>query len=118
MDLPLLVTIALIFCGTSLVGYVRSRITDRCLRSFHGFQVTLRRVDGRQAWGRMNLSPGGIEFAFPRREANDEGQKTSYLLYAAEYRLIESLFRYADRLTEVERNRRDADIARSFTQRR
>jgi len=114
VDLPLLVTIVLIFCGTSFVGYVRSRITDRCLRSFHGFHVTLRRVDGRQAWGRMDLSPGGIEFTFPEREADDEQLKTSYLLYASEYRLIQGLYRYADRLTDAERRRRDADIARSF----
>jgi hypothetical protein len=114
MDLPLLVTIVLIFCGTSFVGYVRSRITDRCLRSFQGFQVTVRRVDGRQAWGRMDLSPGGIEFTFPEREADDEQLKTSYLLYATEYRLIQGLYRYADRLTDAERRRRDADIARSF----
>lgn len=93
---------------------MRSRITDRCLRSFHGFQVTLRRDDGRQVWGRMQLSPGGIEFIFPEREADDERLKTSYLLYAAEYRLIQSLFRFADRLTEAERRRRGADIARSF----
>lgn len=114
MDIPLLVTIGLIFLGTSIVGYVRSRITDRCLRSFHGFQVTLQRSDGRRVWGRMDLSPGGIELVFPEREADAERLKSSYLLYAAEFRLIQSIFRHADRLTEAERRRRDRDIARSF----
>jgi hypothetical protein len=114
MDIPLLVTIGLIFLGTSVVGYVRSRITDRCLRSFHGFQVTLDRTDGRQVWGRMDLSPGGIEFVFPEREKDDRRLKASYLLYAAEFRLIQSIVRHADRLTDAERRLREADIARSF----
>ena len=114
MDLSLLVTIALIFLATSLVGFVRSRIADRCLRSFHGFQVTLLRTDGRQVWGRMDLSPGGIEFAFPEREGDDPRLKTTYLLYRGEYGLIQSIHRYADRLTDAERRRRDADIAKSF----
>ena len=103
MDIPLLVTIALIFLGTSIVGYVRSRITDRCLRSFHGFQVTMQRTDGRRVWGRMDLSPGGIEFVFPEQEEGAERIKASYLLYAGEFRLIQSILRHADRLTEAER---------------
>lgn len=114
MDIPLLVTIALIFLGTSIVGYVRSRITDRCLRSFHGFQVTMQRTDGRRVWGRMDLSPGGIEFVFPEQEEGAERIKASYLLYAGEFRLIQSILRHADRLTEAEQNLRDRDIARSF----
>lgn len=114
MDLSLFFTIALIFLATSLVGYVRARITDRCLRSFNGFRVTLRRTDDRQVWGRMDLSPGGIEFAFPERAAGDQRLKTTYLLYAAEYKLIQSILRYADRLTDAEQRQRNADIARSF----
>jgi hypothetical protein len=39
MDLSLFVTIGLIFLVTSIAGYVRSRMTDRCLRSFHLFNV-------------------------------------------------------------------------------
>ena len=75
MDLSLLVTIALIFLATSLVGFVRSRIADRCLRSFHGFQVTLLRTDGRQVWGRMDLSPGGIEFASSEVRVDPHGEE-------------------------------------------
>lgn len=113
MDPSLFITIGLIFLVTSIAGYVRSRITDRCLRSFHRFNVTLQKTDGKRVWGRMELSAGGIEFNFPHREGSDV-TKTSYLLYAAEYKLIESILRHADRLTEAERRLRDADIARSF----
>ena len=112
--MDVIITIALIFLATSLAGYIRARVTDRCLRSFHGFQVTLSRTDGRQVWGRMDLSPGGIEFTFPERETDEERLKTSYLLYASEYKLIQSLVRYAERLTDAERRRRDADIGASF----
>jgi len=114
MDFSLIFTIALIFFFTSLVGYARSRFTDRCLRSFRGFQVSLRRTDGRQVWGRLDLSPGGIEITFPQRSTGEQRVKSTYLLYAGEYNLIESIFRHADRLTEAEQARRNADIARSF----
>ena len=114
MDLSLFVTIGLIFLVTSAVGYVRSRISDRCLRSFHRFNVTLLRTDGRRAWGRMTLSAGGIELAFPTREHTAPGVKTTYLLYAGEFPLIQAILRYADRLSAEERQARDADIARSF----
>lgn len=114
MDLSLFVTIGLIFLVTSAVGYARSRISDRCLRSFHRFNVTLLRTDGKRAWGRMTLSAGGIELAFPTREHSAPGMKTTYLLYAGEYPLIQAILRYADRLTDDERRARDADIARSF----
>jgi hypothetical protein len=114
MDLSLFVTIGLIFLVTSAVGYVRSRISDRCLRSFHRFNVTLLRTDGKRAWGRMALSAGGMELAFPEREHAQPGVKTTYLLYAGEYPVIQAILRYADRLTADERRARDADIARSF----
>ncbi|MFM7243101.1 MAG: hypothetical protein ACKO40_02860 [Planctomycetaceae bacterium] len=113
MDLSLFVTIGLIFMVTSLAGYLRSRITDRCLRSFDGFNVTLQKADGKRVWGRMGLCSGGMEFTFPKREGSDAA-KTSYLLYAAEYKLVQAILRYADRLTDAERSRRDADIVRSF----
>jgi hypothetical protein len=62
----------------------------------------------------MDLSSGGMEFAFPRREGNEPRLKATFLLYAGEYKLIQAILRYADRLTESERRRRDADISRSF----
>lgn len=113
MDLSLFITVGLIFLVTSIAGYVRSRITDRCLRSFHRFNVTLQKTDGKRVWGRMELSAGGIEFTFPQRQGSDL-TKASYLLYAGEYKLIESILRHADRLTDAERRLRDADITRSF----
>lgn len=113
MDLSLFITVGLIFLVTSVAGYLRSRITDRCLRSFHRFNVTLQKTDGKRVWGRMELSAGGIEFTFPQRAGSD-ATKASYLLYVGEYKLIESILRHADRLTDAERRLRDADIARSF----
>jgi hypothetical protein len=113
MDFSLIFTIALIFLVTSLVGCVRSRFTDRCLQSFQGFQVSLCRTDGREVWGRLDLNPGGIEITFPQRASGEPRVKSTYLLYAGEYTLIQSIFRHADRLTEAEQARRSADIARS-----
>jgi len=114
MDVSLFVTIGLIFLFTSAVGYVRSRITDRCLRSCDGFHVTLHRTDGKRVWGRMHLTAGGMELEFPERAGDARRLKTTYLLYAAEYPLIQAIFRHADRLTPEERRAREADVARSF----
>ncbi|MFM7205674.1 MAG: hypothetical protein ACKO4T_03245 [Planctomycetaceae bacterium] len=113
MDPSLFITIGLIFLVTSMAGYLRSRITDRCLRSFHGFNVTLQKADGKRVWGRMHLCSGGMEFTFPKREGNGSA-KSSYLLYAGEYKLVQAILRYADRLTDAERRLREADIGRSF----
>jgi len=107
MDVSLFVTIGLIFLFTSAVGYVRSRITGRCLRSCDGFHVTLHRTDGKRVWGRMHLTAGGMELEFPERAGDARRLKTTYLLYAAEYPLIQAIFRHADRLTPEERRARE-----------
>ena len=114
MDVSLFVTIGLIFMVTSIAGSVRSRMTDRCLRSFHRFHVELLKTDGKRVWGRMDLSAGGLEFTFPGRAEDDQRLKTTYLLYANEFPAIQAILRYADRLTESERRIRAADISRSF----
>jgi hypothetical protein len=59
MAVSLISTIGPIVLGTSVVGYIRARITDRCLRSLNGFQVTLHKTDGKRVWGRMHLTTGG-----------------------------------------------------------
>lgn len=87
---------------------------DRCLKSFHGFHVTLVQTNGQVVWGRMLLERTGLELVYPESAREDDPPKASYLLHGAEYPQIQTIFRYADNLDDGERRRRDADIARSF----
>jgi len=86
LDLSLLITIGLIFLATSIGGYVRSRIRDRCLTSFEGFSITLEKMNGKVIYGKMRLAPTGMEFVYPDRGRIDGPIKTTSLLYAAEYK--------------------------------
>lgn len=114
MDTKLLVTIGLIFLLTSIGGFIHARMRDRCLKSFDGFHVTLVKSDGRIVWGRMHLVSGGMEIAFPDSSREESAPKTSFLVHAGEMSQVQTLFRYADNLDEVERRKRDADVATSF----
>jgi hypothetical protein len=114
MEIQLFFTIALIFLLTLLGGAIHGLTRDRCLRSFRGFHVTLVKTNGRVVWGRMHLERTGMELVYPASALEDDPPKASYLLHAAEYPQIQTIFRYADNLDEAERKRRDADIATSF----
>lgn len=114
MDLSLLITIALIFVVTLIGAYVRSRVKDRCLRSFERYHVTLEKTGGKLVWGVMRLEPTGMEFTYPDSVQDENHIESTYLLYADEYSEIQALYRYEDSLSETGRERRAQDIQRAF----
>jgi hypothetical protein len=114
MDWSLLITIALIFAASLGGAYVRSTRRDPCLKSFHDFHTTLERTNGKLVWGVMRLEPTGMEFSYSNTVQDENHIEASYLLYAAEYDEIQALYRYADNLSEQGRQKRAADLRRSF----
>ncbi len=114
LDISLLITIGLIFLVTLIGAYLRTRIKDRCLKSFVGFNVTLERADDRIVWGVMRLEPTGLELIYPDAIQDEEHIESSYILYASEFADIQAIYRYADGLSEAERKRREQDVKRSF----
>ena len=114
IDLSLIITIALIFLVTLIGAYIRTRIKDRCLASFHGFHITLERANGRVIWGVMNLESTGMELRYPDSVQDEQHIESSYILYAAEYDDIQAIYRYADQLSAWGVKQRARDVERSF----
>lgn len=113
-DVTLLATIGLIFFVTMVGAYLRTRQVDRCLRSFDGFHVTLERSDGSLIWGVMDLASSGFELHYRNSVQDTNHIESSYVFYGSEYGDIQTIYRYADKLTPDEQKRRSADIERSF----
>ena len=114
MDLSLLFTIALIFLVTLIGAYVRSRVKDRCLKSFERHHVTLEKTGGKLVWGVMRLEPTGLEFTYLDSVQDENHIESTYLLYACEYPEIQAIYRYEDGLSEWGRKQRAKDIQRAF----
>ncbi|GIV79533.1 MAG: hypothetical protein KatS3mg050_3927 [Litorilinea sp.] len=113
-DVTLLATLGLIFFGTLVGAYLRSRRCDPCLKSFESFHVTLERVNGKIIWGVMELEPTGLELRYRNLVQDANHVESSYILYGEEYGEIQAIFRYVDDLAEESRARRQRDLERSF----
>lgn len=114
MDLSLIITIALIFLFTLVGAYLRSRARDRCLKAWEGFHVTLEYASGKLVWGVMRLEPTGMELGYLDSIQDERHIESSYLVYANEYAEIQAIYRYADKLSEWGKKRRERDVERSF----
>lgn len=114
MDLSLFITIGLIFLVSLIGAYIRSTLKDPCLKSFDGFHVTLERANGKVIWGVLHVAPTGLELRYQSAVQDERHIESSYILYASEYDDIQTLYRYADQLSEEGKRRRQADIERSF----
>ncbi|MCX6031114.1 MAG: hypothetical protein NT169_17675 [Chloroflexi bacterium] len=114
VDLSLLITIALIFLVTLTGAYIRTTIKDACLKSFHGFHVTLERASGKVVWGVMSLASTGLELRYLDAVQDEQHIESSYILHASEYGDIQAIYRYADKLSESGKQRRAKDIQHSF----
>jgi RsiW-degrading membrane proteinase PrsW (M82 family) len=110
----LFITVGLIFLVTLIGAYVRSRIRDRCLNDFVGFHVTVERADGKLIWGIMSLESTGLELSYADALQDERHVESSYVLYGAEYQSIQAIYRYADKLSEWGRRKRDRDIRNAF----
>ncbi len=114
MNSSILTTIGLIFLVTLLGAYMRSRVRDRCLKDFVRFHVTVERANGKLVWGILRLEATGLELLYGDAMQDERHIESSYILYASEYQDIQAIYRYADRLSPTEEDRRMADIRRSF----
>ena len=112
-DVSLLATVALIFLVSLLGAYLRASRRDPCLRAFDGFHVTLERADGKHVWGVMELESTGLELRYRGAIQDEQHLESSYILYADEYEDIRAIFRYADDLSEDNRQKRAENVHKS-----
>jgi len=106
----------LVLFGSALLGALLRRLRkDRCLRLFDDFHITLINSAGSPEWGDLLVTGSGVELAFDEPYTNRHGLvKASHLVREAE--LLDSLgmIRTEHALTDTERERRSAQIARTF----
>ena len=103
----LLVTLGIIFLVALFGSFVRSSVTDRCLKDFDEFQITVEKKNGRIIWGILHLESTGMELEYTSNVADTAHIETSYLLYKDEYKDLQAIYRYADELTPSGVRRRE-----------
>ena len=113
-DLSFFLSIGLIFLVALVGAYLRSTVRDRCLKSWAGFHITLERTDGKLIWGVMHLEPTGMELSYLDSVQDEKHIEATFLLYNSEYKNIQAIYRYADKLSEQSKKRRTRDIEKSF----
>ena len=111
-DLSFFITIGLIFLLALVGAYLRSMVRDRCLKSWDGFHITVERTDGKVIWGVMRLEPTGIELSYLDTIQDEKHIESTFLIYNSEYKNIQAIYRYADKLSEWGKKRRTSDIQR------
>ena len=113
-DYSFLLTIGIISLGTMIGAWLRSRRKDPCLKDFDGYHITLEQLDNKIAWGTLWLASNALELRYREAIQDDQHIESSYVLYSEEFAKLHALYRYADRLTEENREKRRKDIDRSF----
>jgi hypothetical protein len=114
LDLSFFITVGVLFLVALVGAYLRSIVKDRCLKSWDGFHVTLERSDGKLVWGVMHLEPSGMEFSYLDSVQDEKHIESTYLLFSSEYKDIQAIYRYVDKLSEWGKKQRARDIQRSF----
>jgi small nuclear ribonucleoprotein (snRNP)-like protein len=113
---PLAVSIFVILV-TSLVGfYVNSRVRDRCLRDFDGYQVVIEDKTGKVMWGALRTYSSGLEllYASARRDEVEGHIENSYILYDKDLVNVQAIYRFHDDQSEQNQRRRKAEIQRTY----
>ena len=113
-DLSFFISIGLIFLLALVGAYLRSMVTDRCLKSWDGFHITVEYADGKVIWGVMRLEPTGMELSYLDTIQDEKHIESTFLIYNSEYKNIQSIYRYADKLSEWGKKQRARDVAQSF----
>ncbi|MCO6452438.1 MAG: tetratricopeptide repeat protein [Caldilineales bacterium] len=114
IDWSLVATIGFIFLVTLIGAWLRSRRRDPCLVAFEDFHVTLERTDNKIIWGKLKVTPTGLELIYRRAVQDEEHIESSYALYNNEYTEIQAIYRYADQLDEENQKRRAKDLKKWF----
>lgn len=112
---PLYVTIGVILVSSMVGFYINSRVRDRCLHDFHGFQVTAVDKTGRVIWGTLHVHTSGLEILYPSaHQAKDSSIQNSYIVYKGEYGNLRAIYRIHDDQSEKNQRRRKRDIKHTY----
>ena len=109
-------SILVIFGAALLTAFLRSRATDRCLKDFHRFHVTLERKDGKHIWGTLRVYSSGLELIYREPRQDPSGHiEASYIVYGTQYaEIVRGLYRFHDELTPANQRRRRRSARRTY----
>ncbi|MDD4202875.1 MAG: hypothetical protein PHQ52_05355 [Candidatus Omnitrophica bacterium] len=110
------ITILLIFIGTFVGTFLKSRSKDRCLKDFCCFPVTLVKKDGIKITGRLSLESSAMEIIFEKKPLAIDGKYSviNHLIYKREYSDIAYIIRFIDSLSEEQKKLRNVSLKRTI----
>lgn len=114
IDWSLVATIAFVVIVSLVGAWLNSRRRDDCLVAFENYHVTLEHTDGRLIWGKLKVSPTGLELQYQRAVQDEQHVEASYVMYSGEYQAIQAIYRYADVLDAASQKRRAKEVRQWF----
>ncbi|MEX2668412.1 hypothetical protein [Candidatus Uabimicrobium amorphum] len=108
-------SIVFIFLSALFGFFIKARSVDKCLKDFNNFSITTEMTDNSIAKGVLHLYHTGMELVFRQKEdTNTNYDKFSQILYATEYANIKCVYRYQSELTEINKQKREKSIKRTY----
>ena len=109
-------SILVIFAAALVTAFLRSRARDRCLKDFHGFNVTLERKDGKLIWGELRVYSSGFELLYRKPRQDPAGHvEASYIVYGSQVgNMVRALYRFHSELTPANQRRRRRSARRTY----
>ncbi len=114
IDWSLVATIGFVVLVSLVGAWLSSRRRDDCLVAFENYHVTLEHTDGRLIWGKLKVSPTGLELQYQRAVQDEEHVEASYVMYSGEFQEIQAIYRYADVLDAASQKRRTKEVKQWF----
>lgn len=113
LDSPLMTVLAIITVAT-ILALIRTLKRDRCLMHFDDYHISLAKEDGTVTWGRVDVTPSGLEVHYPDPRRSAKGfWKQSLLHFKEHYESMTGLYRCTAGLSEEQRNNRAAYLRKT-----
>jgi len=104
---PFLLTVLIIFLTTLIVSYLRSIMSDRCLKDFEKYPVIVVLKNGKSIWGRIFIKSSGFLLRYDEPYNNVSHIEYGFIVYKNEYPTIFSIVRLLNILPEKELKKRE-----------
>ena len=117
LDNVLALTIFLIILSSIINAFIRHRSSDKCLKDFSGFFVTLMLKNGKAIRGKMKLFSSSMELEYQQLENKEQDgySRNSYIMMNDELEAdTQTIHRYHWDLTPKNKKLREKSIKRSY----
>ena len=109
------ITVIFIILCAVVGALMKGRSKDKCLVNFSGDLITLEQSSGKKIWGKLIVENTGLELMYPTAYVDkDRHEKTSFILYRAEFATIVALIRYHNDLDEQRKKQREKELEKTY----